>query len=34
MFIVDCEVCCYPLEFSIVIENNELHSFSIQSIEQ
>lgn len=34
IFIEDCEVCCNPLEFSIVIENNELHSFSIQSIEQ
>jgi transcription elongation factor Elf1 len=34
IFIEDCEVCCNPLEFSIVIENNELISFSVQSIEQ
>ena len=32
--VYDCEVCCNPLEFSIVIENNELISFSVQSIEQ
>jgi transcription elongation factor Elf1 len=34
IFIEDCEVCCNPLEFSIVIENNELISFSVKSIEQ
>jgi hypothetical protein len=33
-FIEDCEVCCNPLEFLIVIENNELFSFTVQSIEQ
>ena len=33
-FIEDCEVCCNPLEFEIVIEKNELFSFTVQSIDQ
>lgn len=29
----DCEVCCRPIELSIIIEDNELKSFSYNSIE-
>lgn len=34
MFIEDCEVCCNPLEFTIEIHDNNLISFSVNSIEQ
>ncbi len=33
-FIEDCEVCCNPLEFTIEIHDNNLISFSVNSIEQ
>ena len=33
-FIEDCEVCCNPLEFTIEIYDNNLISFSVNSIEQ
>ena len=33
-FIDDCEVCCNPLEFTIEIHDNNLISFSVNSIEQ
>lgn len=33
-FIEDCEVCCNPLEFSILISNNNVVSFSVNAIGQ
>jgi hypothetical protein len=33
-FIEDCEVCCNPLEFKLEIHDNNLISFSVNSIEQ
>ena len=33
-FIEDCEVCCNPLEFSILISNNNVVSFSVTPIGQ
>ena len=33
-FIEDCEVCCNPLEFKVEIHDNNLISFSVNSIEQ
>ncbi|MGB1308334.1 MAG: CPXCG motif-containing cysteine-rich protein [Oceanihabitans sp.] len=33
-YIEDCEVCCNPIQITIVIENNELVAFSAKSIEQ
>ncbi len=33
-YIEDCEVCCNPIEVSPSFENNELVSFTAQSIEQ
>ena len=33
-FIEDCEVCCNPLEFDIIIQNNTLLSFSVIPIGQ
>jgi|MDTC01.1.fsa_nt_gb transcription elongation factor Elf1 len=33
-FIEDCEVCCNPLEFNLTLSENELTSFSVNSIEQ
>ena len=33
-FIEDCEVCCNPLEFTIKIQDNNLISFFVSSIEQ
>ena len=33
-FIEDCEVCCNPLEFVIHVGDNNLLSFSVQSIGQ
>ena len=33
-FIEDCEVCCNPLEFTIEIQENNLISFYVSSIEQ
>lgn len=33
-YIEDCEVCCNPIEICSVFEENELVSFSVNSIEQ
>ena len=33
-FIEDCEVCCNPLEFNLSVINNNLESFSVNSIGQ
>ena len=33
-FIEDCEVCCNPLEFNLCVMNNNLESFSVNSIGQ
>ncbi len=33
-FIEDCETCCNPLEFNLIIQNNELQLFSAEPIGQ
>ena len=33
-FTEDCEVCCNPLEFNLSVMNNNLESFSVNSIGQ
>ena len=33
-FIEDCQVCCNPLEFDIIIQDNTLQSFSVIPIGQ
>jgi len=33
-FIEDCQVCCNPLEFDLIIQDNILQSFSVKSIGQ
>ena len=33
-FIEDCEVCCNPLQFDIIIKNNRILSFSVTEIGQ
>ncbi len=33
-YIEDCEVCCNPIQISPIFEENELVSFSSQSIGQ
>ena len=33
-FIEDCEVCCNPLEFNLSVMNNNLESFTVNSIGQ
>ena len=33
-YIEDCEVCCNPIDVHCIMENNELVSFSAESIEQ
>ena len=33
-YIEDCEVCCNPIEMSVIFQNNELVSFTYDSIEQ
>jgi len=33
-FIEDCEVCCNPLEFHIVVNENVVESFSVREIGQ
>ncbi len=33
-FIEDCQICCNPLEFEFIIQENTLQSFSVISIEQ
>ncbi|MFT4801513.1 MAG: hypothetical protein ACI93N_001286 [Flavobacteriaceae bacterium] len=33
-FIEDCQICCNPLEFDLIIQENTLQSFSVISIEQ
>ena len=34
VYIEDCEVCCNPIEMSVIFQNNELVSFTYDSIEQ
>jgi len=33
-YIEDCEVCCRPIEFQVVFEDNELIQFQAGDIEQ
>ena len=33
-FIEDCEVCCNPIDFQIIIENNEVIFFQPEKIDQ
>ena len=33
-FIEDCETCCNPLEFNIQVQENIVHSFDVNSLEQ
>ena len=33
-FIEDCEVCCNPLEFHIIVNENVVESFSVREIGQ
>ena len=33
-FIEDCQICCNPLEFDIIVQENTLQSFSVISIGQ
>lgn len=33
-YVEDCEVCCNPIEISVVFEDGQLEAFSAQSIEQ
>ncbi len=33
-FIEDCEICCNPLEFDLIIQDNTLQSFSVIPIGQ
>lgn len=30
-FVQDCEVCCTPIEFTVVVDNGEIRSFSTQA---
>lgn len=34
IYVEDCEVCCNPIEITPVFLNNELQSFTANSIEQ
>ena len=34
IFIEDCQICCNPLEFNIVIQDHSLQSFSVSPIGQ
>lgn len=33
-YIEDCEVCCNPIEISILVNDGEIEQFSANSIEQ
>ncbi|MDA7578074.1 CPXCG motif-containing cysteine-rich protein [Flavobacteriales bacterium] len=33
-FIEDCEVCCHPIEFDLVVKNNLIELFSAITIDQ
>jgi hypothetical protein len=33
-YIEDCEICCNPIQLSVVIENQEIISFQAENIEQ
>jgi len=33
-FVEDCEVCCQPIEITVIFEANELTGFEANSIEQ
>ncbi len=30
-FVQDCEVCCTPIEFTVIVDNGEITSFSTQA---
>lgn len=32
-YIEDCEICCNPLQLSVLTENREITSFEVNSIE-
>ncbi|MDO7174120.1 CPXCG motif-containing cysteine-rich protein [Mariniflexile sp. AS56] len=34
VYIEDCEVCCNPIELSVIFFNSELQDFQVDSIEQ
>lgn len=33
-YVEDCEVCCNPIELTVVFRDNELVQFDVTSIEQ
>ncbi|MAX71445.1 MAG: CPXCG motif-containing cysteine-rich protein [Flavobacteriaceae bacterium] len=33
-YIEDCEICCNPIQVSIVVENQEIINFEAKNIEQ
>ena len=33
-YVEDCEICCNPIEIKVTFENNELHAFEANDIEQ
>jgi hypothetical protein len=33
-YVEDCEICCNPIEIKVTFENNELHAFAANDIEQ
>ena len=33
-YVEDCEVCCNPIQITVVISDGELESFNAESIEQ
>lgn len=34
LIIEDCEVCCNPIEVSVVLHHGELQSFNLKNVEQ
>jgi hypothetical protein len=33
-YIEDCEICCNPIQISVITENQEIISFQAENIEQ
>ena len=33
VFIEDCEVCCNPLEFTVVVEEGQLFEFKVEKFQ-
>lgn len=33
-YIEDCEICCNPIQVSVIVQNQEIESFQAVSIEQ